>query len=124
MNISSCFRRTALALGLLFLLSTLAGCATRKIDWGTRVGNYTFDQAVIEMGPPAKQATLQDGTLVAEWMTHRGYSETYYPPGYGYRYRHYGPVYGPPIVTTSPDVFLRLTFSPDGQLVAWKKVAL
>lgn len=124
MNSSLWLRRTTFSVGLLLLLSILAGCATRKIDWGARVGNYTFDQAVIEMGPPTKQATLQDGTLVAEWMTQRGYSETYYPPGYGYRYRSYGPVYGPPIVTTSPDVFLRLTFSPDGQLVSWKKVAL
>lgn len=71
------FRILALALALV----ALTGCATRqKIDWSARVGNYTFDQAVLDFGPPTKQAKLTDGTLVAEWQTQRGYAQTYYPP--------------------------------------------
>ena len=49
-----------------------AGCATTKpIDWNSRVGSYTFDQAVTELGPPDKQAKLSDGKTVAQWITHR-----------------------------------------------------
>lgn len=113
----------ALALGL--ALFTLAGCATHhKVDWSARVGHYTFDQAVADLGPPAKQARLTDGTLVAEWQTERGYAQTYYTPYPGYRHRYYGGYYAMPTTTYSPDVFLRLTFGPDGQLTAWKKVEL
>jgi len=114
------------AILLMLALLVLGGCATRnKINWSARVGTYTFDQAVIDLGPPAKQAKLQDGTLVAEWQTERGYAQTHYPPPYyyGYRYRHYG-YYGAPVTTYSPDVFLRLTFAPDGKLAAWKKVVM
>jgi hypothetical protein len=88
------------------------------------VGTYTFDQAVLEMGPPTKTARLTDGTVVADWMTQRGYTESHYLPAYGYGYRYYAPVYSYPVVTTWPDVFLRLTFNPAGTLVAWKKVSL
>lgn len=109
-------------LPLLLALVAFAGCATRqKVDWSARVGSYTFDQAVLDYGPPTKQAKLTDGTLVAEWQTQRGYAQTYYPPAPGYRYR-YG--YGAPITSYSPDAFLRLTFGPDGMLRAWKKIVM
>ena len=104
-------------------LGTLAGCASHKIDWNTRVGNYTFDQAVVELGPPTKQARLTDGTLVAEWQTQRGHTQTYFAPSYGYRGRYYGGYYSP-ITTWSPDAFIRLTFDASGNLTAWKKIVL
>jgi len=120
MNVAR-FRASCLALLLLFVL--LAGCATRKIDWTARVGKYTFDQTVAEIGPPDKQAKLTDGTLVAEWLTSRGYQQFYATGGYiggPYRAWPYAPAY---VNTYSPDYFLRLTFGPDGQLQAWKKLA-
>jgi hypothetical protein len=50
----------------------ITGCQTTKpTDWNSRVGIYTFDQAVTELGPPDKQAKLSDGKTVAEWITHR-----------------------------------------------------
>jgi hypothetical protein len=103
----------------------LAGCATAKIDWAARVGNYTFDQVVIELGPPDKQAKLEDGTVIADWLTRRG-DRSVYPVG-GY-YGPYGPwIYGPCypgyVDSYSPDYYLRLTFGPDGRLKAWKKFA-
>ena len=102
----------------------LTGCATTKIDWNSRIGNYTYDQAVIELGPPDKYAKLTDGTIVAEWMTRRGYSgrSAGMFSGYGYPYYfHSWPYYyyDPP----SPDYFIRLTFGPDGKLQSWKPVA-
>ncbi len=112
-------------LALLTALLTLAGCASRpKVDWSARIGNYTFDQAVLDYGPPTKQAKLTDGTLVAEWQTQRGYTQTEYIPYGGYRYRRWGYYGGTPVTTYYPDAFLRLTFGPDGKLTAWKKVVM
>jgi hypothetical protein len=102
------------------LVAGMVGCAHR-IDWNTRVGTYTFDQTVHELGPPDRSATLEDGSQVAEWRIMRGgRSVTYYGAGgYGFRpYRAgggwYG--YGGPIFATEsayPDHVLRLTFGPD-----------
>lgn len=119
-------RKLAAVFALLLTAVLFNGCATNKVDWNARIGNLTYDQAVLEFGPPAKQAKLTDGTVVAEWQTQRGYTQTYYDPFYtgGYRRRYYGPSYAMPITTSSPDWFLRLTFGPDGQLTAWKKIAL
>ena len=106
---------------LLLLLSV--GCASTKIDWSSRIGNYTYDQAVIELGPPDKYAKLTDGTVVGEWMTRRGYSGGSGSMFYGYNYPYYHhpwpySYYEPP----SPDYYIRLTFGPDGKLLAYKRV--
>ena len=53
-------------------LVLLTGCATPRIDWQARVGHYTYDQAILELGPPEKSATLTDGSVVADWLTQRG----------------------------------------------------
>src|SRR5882724_9750895 len=56
-----------------FLCATTAllfvGCATHRVDWNARVGVYTFDQAVVELGPPDKQQKLTDGMTVTEWIS-------------------------------------------------------
>src|SRR5205809_4479055 len=112
------FAHWTLILVLLLLLSV--GCATAKIDWNSRIGNYTYDQAVAELGPPDKFAKLTDGTIVAEWMTRRGYSGGSAGIMYGHPY-YYHPwhyYYEPP----SPDYFIRLTFGSDGKLQAYKPV--
>ena len=107
----------------LMLLAGILGCATqKKIDWEGRIGNFTFDQAVIELGPPDKQAKLQDGTVVAEWLDRRGYAYVYSSPAWATPYSLGGP-YATMSSATSPDYYLRLTFSPDGKLKAWKKFA-
>jgi len=110
---------------LAVLLLLLAGCATNRIDWASHVGNYTFDQAVTEIGPPDKQARLGDGTMVAEWLTRRGYRHGFATTPYasGYPYGYCWPVYPSYVETYSPDYYLRLTFGPDGRLTAWKKLA-
>lgn len=92
------------------------GCATQKVNWDSRVGVFTFDQAVLEMGPPDKSAKLQDGVTVAEWLTQRGFARGSVQQVSGTWVEHY---YEPPM----PDFYLRLTFGPDGKLRAWKRVA-
>ena len=109
---------------LLVLTLFVAGCKTTpKIDWAGRIGNYTYDQAVLDFGPPERYAKLSDGTVVAEWLTRHGHAQTYVSYGYGYGWYH-GWYYPSPVFidTYSPDYFLRLTFGPDGRLTAWKKV--
>jgi hypothetical protein len=99
--------------------SLLTSCATMRVDWSARVGHFSYDQAVLELGPPDKSATLKDGTVVAEWLTRRGYSYGY--SVYGYSPWYYGPFYPGYGEVNSPDYFLRLTFGPDGMLKAWKR---
>jgi len=107
----------------LFLAASLAGCATQKIDWAARVAVYTMDQAIADYGPPDKQARLGDGTMVAEWLTRRGYHTTYVS---GFYYNScwpgfYGPIYPSYMDSYSPDYYLRLTFGADGKLKTWKR---
>ncbi len=116
--------RTLPIVGLI-LIAFASGCATGpKIEWNERIGNYTYDQAILEMGPPDRMASLTDGTKVAEWLTGRGSAQgltmgwggPVYPP-YGYgptTYYHAEP--------PTPDRFLRLTFGPDGRLLRWQRV--
>jgi len=106
----------------LVALVALIGCATNKIDWNARMGTYTYDDAVVELGPPDKQEKLTDGTIVAEWLTQRG--RTAYVGGGGY-YGYPGTrgYYGPSYIQGAPDYFIRLTFAPDGKLASWKKFA-
>ncbi|MGH9578308.1 MAG: hypothetical protein ACRD3R_12790, partial [Terriglobales bacterium] len=110
----SLFTGTALVLSALLL----AGCAT-AIDWNTRVGTYTYDQAVLELGPPDKHAQLSDGTTVAEWLAYRGGTSRVFATG-GYAHWHRGYVHGGPAFYlddyTTYENFLRLVFAPDGVL--------
>jgi hypothetical protein len=107
----------------LLLLVILTGCATTpRIDWSGRIGNYTYEQAILEFGPPDKHATLTDGTVVAEWLTRRGYVYSY-APAYRHYPWYYGPIYQPSYIDTysSPDSFLRLIFFPDGRLQDYRQ---
>ena len=103
----------------------LAGCAT-GIDWNTRVGSYTYDQAVLELGPPDKQARLSDGTTVADWLAYRGgTSRVFAGGGYGYWHPHHPHFYGGPTIVVDDyatyESYLRLVFAPDGSLQSFKK---
>ena len=104
----------------------LAGCAsTPKVDWNTRVGNFTYDQAVAELGPPDKSTKLSDGSTVADWITRKSSGVSF---GLGTGYSHYGGGVGTstgvgvgvPVGSTGDHV-LRLTFGPDGKLAQWSK---
>lgn len=108
-------RRISYAVSLFTLLVTL-GCATNKVDWNSRVGAYSYDQAVLEMGVPERSATLSDGTIVAEWLSTRGTEYGTFHSFPGSRLATYD-------VNRFPDRFLRLTFGPDGKLNSVNKVA-
>ena len=106
-----------LVLGVVFF----AGCATTKpIDWNSRVGSYTFDQAVTELGPPDKQAKLSDGKTVAQWITHRE-GGTSFSVGTGFYGGNTGVGVGQTVGTGYSDRVLTLTFSTNNVLAAWSK---
>lgn len=100
------------------LILVAAGCAFGpKIDWNGRIGKYTYDQAITELGPPDKSADLANGVRVAEWLTQRGYDRGGFLSGAPGPFIHYYQI------SPSPDYFLRLTFGPDRLLQAWKQLA-
>jgi hypothetical protein len=117
-------RTVALLLGLVSLclaLPCVTGCkSTPKVDWNSRVGSYTYDQAVIDLGAPDKAATLSDGRWVSEWITHTsgGSSFSLGVGGYG---SHTGVGVGQTIGGNARVHSLRLTFGTDGILAAWSK---
>jgi hypothetical protein len=96
------------------------GCAsTPKVDWAARVGNYTYDQAVVELGPPDKSATLTNGTRVAEWVqraSQRG-SVSFYG-GTGFYGGGSGVSVGTGVSPRPADRALRLTFDQEGRLLS------
>ena len=99
----------------------LAGCATTKpIDWNGRIGTYTFDQAVTELGPPDKQAKLSDGKTVAQWITHRE-GGTSFSIGTGFFGGNTGFGVGQTVGTGYGDRILTLTFTANNVLTAWSK---
>jgi hypothetical protein len=99
----------------------IVGCQTTKpVDWNSRIGNYTFDQAVTELGPPDKQAKLSDGKTVAEWITRRNggsglsVGTGFFGGGVGVGMSHsVGQGYS--------DKVLKLTFGTDNKLASWSK---
>jgi len=112
--------------GLLGLLVWLTACATApKIDWNSRMGTYTYDQAVLELGPPDRSATLTDGTKVVEWLTSRGQTYGFSDfGGFSYPYHYYpGPFIQHYSMSRTPDYYIRLTFSPEGKLQFWNRVS-
>ena len=110
-----------LSLAVLFLAVVfIAGCKTTPtVDWNSRVGTYTFDQAVSEMGPPDKQSKLSDGKTVDQWVTLHGSNGSL--AGGGFNYNNYGMGAGQTIPQTYKDHVLELTFGTDGKLVSWAK---
>jgi hypothetical protein len=115
MNVNSAGK---LVLGVI-LAVLLLGCAIHHIDWNSRVGQYSYDQAVKDFGPPDKQARLTDGQVVAEWIS-RYYGGGTALVGAGY-YGHPG---GIGVVQTAPSYYestLRLTFATNHLLTAWSK---
>ncbi|HZF02103.1 MAG TPA: hypothetical protein VE344_09440 [Methylomirabilota bacterium] len=101
------------------MMLTLAGCATQRINWQTRVGNYNYDQAVREYGPPDKHEKLSDGTIIADWLVREGHTvvapQPYLAPpnGFGAATPGYSSTY-------MPSYYMRLTFGAEGELKDYK----
>jgi hypothetical protein len=115
--------RAFLQSGLLLaiLITVNAGCASKpKPNWDQRVGNYTYDDAVRELGPPVASTKLQDGSTVAEWFLKYGSQMSF-----GFGTGMYGGAGGVGVgqsVTTPPTAhYLRLIFDAEDKLQRWEK---
>lgn len=105
--------------GLMFV-----GCSSTKskVDWNARVGNFTYDQAIIELGPPDKSAKFNDGKTMASWIVGHSTGGTGLTVGTGF----YGGGAGIGVSqgigsSSSYDRVLTLTFDKDGKLESYKK---
>jgi hypothetical protein len=110
---------TGLAI-LVLAVAFIIGCKTTpQVDWNSRVGAYTYNQAVADMGPPAKQTKLSDGKTVDQWITLHGSNG--FSVGGGFNNNNYGMGADQTIAQSYKDHVLELTFGPDGKLVSWAK---
>jgi hypothetical protein len=110
----------SLPIVLFLVMVFLAGCATTPpIDWNSRVGHYTYDQAVAELGAPVRQAKLSDGEAVYKWPAQSNVS-----PGLNTGMSYYGSTGFTGNQTVGPGAnnqMLQLTFGTNGVLAAWSK---
>jgi hypothetical protein len=114
--------KTTLALKAFLCITVailFAGCATHSINWDSRVGSYTLNQAVTELGRPDKQVKSSEGWVVAEWITHyNSGGSVAVSPGF-YRSSSVGYV-----GNTGPSYYeskLRLTFNTNNVLTSWSQ---
>jgi hypothetical protein len=107
---------------LTLVSALLTGCATTPpVDWNSRVGHYTYDQAVAELGAPSRQAKLGDGELVSKWAAQPSAGAgAGMNTGMSY-YGSTGFVGAQPIGPGGNDQMLQLTFGTNGVLTAWSK---
>jgi hypothetical protein len=134
--------RTLTSMLLLAAILALTGCASsssssgtakpakpvkvdpKKVNWSERIGNYTFDQAMVELGQPALVGESSAGKT-AEWVLRRSPQMSF---GFGVGGGSYGSGGGVGVGVgsgISPPPHgenLRLIFDADGKLKEWTKV--
>ena len=94
------------------------GCATQAEHWNRRVGHFTYQQAVSELGSPATQETLADGHVTAEWVSRYSVSATS-PEMDSNFYDHSASLAH--TEDTARESKLRLTFTTNNILTSWSK---
>ena len=105
---------------VLFAVAFIAGCRTTpQVDWNSRIGTCTFDQAVAELGSPDKQSRLSDGRIVMQWITLHGNNGFF--SGGAAANGGFGMAAGQPVMQTYKDHVLELTFGADGKLLSAAK---
>jgi hypothetical protein len=105
------------------LIFVVAGCkSSPKIDWNSRIGNYSYDQAVTELGPPDRKETLSDGRTVADWIERSHGGGFSFGVGTGFSTGNAAVGVGQTVGTGPRDHVLRLTFGPNTKLVSWERL--
>ena len=83
-----------------------------KIDWKSRLGTYTYEEALAELGEPDVISETNEG-MIAEWVLRRSPNVSF---GFGF-----GGVGGAVSPTPSGE-YLHLRFDRDGKLVESSRV--
>ena len=105
---------------LTLAVAFLTGCATPPpVDWDSRVGHYSYNQAISEFGPPDRQVRLSDGKVVSKWFVQPPVAPRF-NSGMSY-YGNHGLGAGQAIGSGLNSQMLQLTFGADGKLIAWSK---
>ena len=100
----------------------MMGCSSApKADWDARVGAFTYDQAVLELGPPDRETRLDDGSRVGEWFLKRNATVSF-GIGTGYHGGNTGVGVGQTVSSPPSGKFLRLRFDSQGELAEWSRV--
>ncbi len=114
---------------LLFIVIVLlaGGCVSgtrvpaRGIDWGSRIGTYTFQDALSELGEPTAMGESREGKF-AEWVLQQNPGVSF---GFGFgggSYGHHSSSGGGVGATVYPSPggeFLRLRFDQNGKLAEY-----
>jgi hypothetical protein len=105
---------------LLLAITLVTGCATTKpVDWDSRVGHYTYTQAISEFGLPNRQTKLSDGKVVSKWFVQPPVGPRF-NSGMSY-YGNTGFGAGQAIGSGLNSQMLQLTFGTNGTLIDWSK---
>ena len=116
---------------LLIVLALLAGgCASgskasvKDIDWGSRIGTYTYEEALADLGEPDVIGQSSEGTI-AEWVLKRSPNVTF---GFGFGsvgFGHHtstGVGVGTTVSPPPSGEYLHLRFDNEGKLAEWTRV--
>ena len=118
--------------GLLIIVLTLltASCASgtkatvKNIDWGSRIGTYTYEEALAELGEPDVIGQSSEG-MIAEWVLERSPAVSF---GFGFgsgSHGHHtstGVGVGTSVSPPPSGEYLHLRFNKEGKLAEWTKV--
>ena len=107
---------------LLLTAALIAGCATAPpVDWNSRVGHYTYAEAVKELGPPNREIRLSNGAIEFKWFQpYNGAGSANATAGFGpgMSYNNMNNIGPEP---SFGDRYLQLTFDANGVLTDWSK---
>jgi hypothetical protein len=123
------FRGLRMPISILLLAFFCQACATHPkvdpgIDWNSRIGSYTYEEAVNEIGKPDLVADSNDGR-VADWILKRSPNVSFgFGVGTGFGGPHVGTGVGVGTTVSPPPhgEYLRLTFDPQNRLKAWSHI--
>ena len=115
---------------LLIVLVLLAGgCVSgnkaviQDIDWGSRIGTYTYEEALAELGEPDVIGQSSEG-MIAEWSLWRSPAVSigigFGSGGYGH-HTSTGVGVGTSVSPPPGGEYLRLRFDKNGKLAEWSK---
>ena len=103
---------------LALAVALVAGCvSTPPVDWNSRVGNFTYPQAVAELGRPDRQLQQSDGKMVYKWFVQPHVP----PPNTGMSYHGETTFGANQNAGVLSNQMIQLTFGPDGKLSAWTR---
>jgi hypothetical protein len=115
----------------LAVLALLSGSCTssrkaivKDIDWGSRIGTYTYEEALTELGEPHVIGQSSEGKF-AEWVLERSPNVAFsFGFGSGALGHHTSTGVGVGTTVSPPPSgeYLHLTFDNDGKLAEWTRV--